>query len=51
MFTSIELIIDQYLKRDRHKLELQMPETMKVFGDTKKLKDKTKKELKVSCSS
>ena len=28
--------------KDRYKLELQMPESMKLFGSTKKLIDKTK---------
>ena len=28
--------------KDEYKLELQMPETMKLFGSTKKLIDKTK---------
>ena len=28
--------------KDGYKLELQMPETMKLFGSTKKLIDKTK---------
>ena len=42
MFTSIELIIDECLKKDGYKLELQTPETMKLFGSTKKSIDKTK---------
>ena len=42
MFTSIELIIDECLKKDGYKLELQTPETMKLFGSTKKSVDKTK---------
>ena len=37
MFSSIELII-----KDGYKLEFQTPETMKLFGNTKKLMDKTK---------
>ena len=28
--------------KDKYKLELQTPETMKLFGSTKKLLDKTK---------
>ena len=28
--------------KDRYKLELHMPKTMKLFGSTKKLLDKTK---------
>ena len=43
MFTSIELIIDYHLKKKNgYKLELQTPETIKLFGSTKKLIDKTK---------
>ena len=42
MFTSIKLIIDECLKKDGYKLELQTPETMKLFGSTKKSIDKTK---------
>ena len=34
--------------KDRYKLELQTPETMKLFGNTKKLIDKTKNGEKVS---
>ena len=37
MFSSIELII-----KDGYKLEFQTPETMKLFGNTKKLMGKTK---------
>ena len=33
--------------KDGYKLELQAPETMKLFGNTKKLTDKTKKGEKV----
>ena len=33
--------------KDGHKLELQTPETMKLFGSTKKLIDKTKNGEKV----
>ena len=33
--------------KDGYKLELQMPETMKLFGSTKKLTDKTKHGEKV----
>ena len=29
--------------KDKYKLELQTPETMKLFGTTKKIIDKTKK--------
>ena len=45
MFTSIELIIGQCSK---YKLELQTPETMKLFGSTKELIDKTKNGENVS---
>ena len=34
--------------KDEYKLELQTPETMKLFGSTKKLIDKTKNGEKVS---
>ena len=34
--------------KDGHKLELQTPETMKLFGSTKKLIDKTKNGEKVT---
>ena len=33
--------------KDGHKLELQTPETMKLFGCKKKIIDKTKNEEKV----
>ena len=33
--------------KDRYKLELQTPGTMKLFGSTKELTDKTKKGEKV----
>ena len=33
--------------KDEYKLELQTPETMRLFGSTKKLIDKTKKGEKV----
>ena len=33
--------------KDGYKLELQMPETIKLFGSTQKLIDKTKNEEKV----
>ena len=33
--------------KDGYKLELQTPKTMKTFGSTKKLKDKTKNEKNV----
>ena len=35
--------------KDEHKLELQMPETMKLFGSKKILKDKTKSDENVPC--
>ena len=35
-----------FTKKDRYKLELQTPTTMKVFDSTKKLIDKTKKKRK-----
>ena len=48
MFISIEFIIDLVFKiKDRYKLELQTPETMKLIGSTKKLIDKTKNGEKV----
>ena len=31
-----------FIKKDEYKLELQTPETMKLFGSTKRLIDKTK---------
>ena len=34
--------------KDGYKLELQTPETMKLFGSTKKLIDKTKNEEKLT---
>ena len=34
--------------KDGHKLEVQNPETVKLFGSTKKLIDKTKNEENVS---
>ena len=48
LITSIHVYIDRInirlvLKiKDGYKLELQTPETMKLFGSTKKLIDKTK---------
>ena len=42
MFTSIELIINSYLKNG-YKLELQRTETIKLFGNTKKGKTKKTK--------
>ena len=33
--------------KDRYKLELQTPETMELFGSTKKLIDKTKKAANI----
>ena len=36
--------------KDGYKLELQTPETMKLFGSTKKLIDKIKKQRKSSKS-
>ena len=45
MFTSIELTINRsvFKIKDGYKLELQTPETVKLFDSTKKLIDKTKK--------
>ena len=37
-----------YQIKDGYKLELQTPETMKLFGNTKKLIDKTKNGENVS---
>ena len=37
-----------YQIKDGYKLELQTPETMKLFGNTKKLIDKTKNEENVA---
>ena len=34
------------LKIDGYKIELQVPETIKLFGSTIKLIDKTKKQIK-----
>ena len=34
--------------KDRYKLELKMPETMKLFGSTEKLINKTKNREKLS---
>ena len=46
--TSTELIIDKVFKiKDGYKLKLQTPETIKLFGSTKKLIDKTKNGEKV----
>ena len=44
MFTSIELTINRsvFKIKDGYKLELQTPETVKLFDSTKKLTDKTK---------
>ena len=43
MFTSIKLIIDQCLKwKHEYKLELHTTETMKLYGSTKKLTEKSK---------
>ena len=42
MFTSMELIIGSRLKKYGYKLELQTPETMKLFVSTKKLIGKKK---------
>ena len=44
MFTSIELTINRsvFKIKDGYKLELQTPETVKLFDSTKKLIDKTK---------
>ena len=46
MFTSMELIIGSCLKKYGYKLELQTPETVKLFASTKKLIGKKKKEKK-----
>ena len=46
MFTTIELIIDYCLKQNE--LELLSPETLKLFGSTKKVIDKTKTGEKVT---
>ena len=35
--------------KDRYKLELQTPETIKLFGSTKKLTEKTKYGENVPC--
>ena len=42
IFISIRLIIDLFKIKDGYKLELQTPETMKLFGSTKKLINRTK---------
>ena len=44
MFTSIELTIKRsvFKIKDGYKLELQTPETVKLFDSIKKLIDKTK---------
>ena len=44
MFTSIELTINRsvFKIKDGYKLELQTPETVKLFDSTKKSIDKTK---------
>ena len=43
MLTSITLIIDFVFKiKDGCKLELQTPETMKLFDNTKRIMGKTK---------
>ena len=47
MFTSIELIILVFKIEDEYELELKTPESMKLFGSTKKLIDKTKNGEKV----
>ena len=47
MFTSIELIILVFKIEDEDELELKTPESMKLFGSTKKLIDKTKNGEKV----
>ena len=46
---SINRINDRLLLKikDGYKLELQMPETIKLFGSTKKLIDKTKNGEKI----
>ena len=48
MFTSIELIINSYLKNG-YKLELQRTETIKLFGNTKKGKTKRKQKMEKKC--
>ena len=48
MFTSIELIILVFKIEDEYELELKTPESMKLFGSTKKLIDKTKNGENVS---
>ena len=50
IFTSIELRIKNRLVfkiKDGHYLELQTPKTIKLFGSTKKLIEKTKNEENV----
>ena len=48
MLTSLELTIDQCLKKGEYELDLQTPETMKLFGSTKnkEKKQKWKKGIK-----
>ena len=51
IFTSIELRIKNRLVfkiKDGHYLELQTPKTIKLFGSTKKLIEKTKNEENVT---
>ena len=47
MLTSITSIIDQCLVKDGCKPELQTPETIKLFGGTKKLQTKQKNQENV----
>ena len=42
MFTTMELIKYVFKIKYGYKLDLQGPETMKIFGSTKKVIDKTK---------
>ena len=44
MLTSLELTIDQCLKKGEYELDLQTPETMKLFGSTKNKEKKQKME-------
>ena len=44
IFISTRLITDQFQNKDGYKLELQISETLKLFGSTKKLIKKNKDE-------
>ena len=44
MLTSLELTIDQLLKKGEYELDLQTPETMNLFGSTKTKEKKQKME-------